>query len=330
MIAATALAVALGALGGWREATWPARGIVLSGCSGVQAGGHPFAYFGWLAWPFAIAVHFRVLWRMDLAESPNWSTFLHAGGMLLVAALGAKELHWWSGGTARQGVVGGLGGNDPAILALLAAPRWMRAGRLRTTKAPTGRAAGAIAAALVAWSLYANVTHDGSSDPLPYFPLLNALDLAHIFVGIVLASAVMALRRDGNLPQPGKNAYVLAGAMVFLWLNGVLLRTLHHWADVPYTLPGVLSSVLAQAALSVFWSVLALALMLYATSKARRTLWVVGAFLMGVVVVKLFLIDLSHVSGISRIVSFIAVGVLMLVVGYFSPVPPRDAQGRTP
>jgi uncharacterized membrane protein len=39
--------------------------------------------------------------------------------------------------------------------------------------------------------------------------------------------------------------------------------------------------------------------------------------------VKLVLIDLGHLSGIERIVSFIGVGVLMLVIGYFSPVPPR-------
>jgi uncharacterized membrane protein len=48
--------------------------------------------------------------------------------------------------------------------------------------------------------------------------------------------------------------------------------------------------------------------------------------LMAVVVAKLFLIDLSSVGGIERIVSFIAVGVLMLVIGYFSPVPPRNTE----
>jgi len=47
---------------------------------------------------------------------------------------------------------------------------------------------------------------------------------------------------------------------------------------------------------------------------------------MGVVVVKLFIVDLSRVTGIGRIVSFIAVGVLMLVIGYFSPVPPRKPE----
>jgi uncharacterized membrane protein len=52
----------------------------------------------------------------------------------------------------------------------------------------------------------------------------------------------------------------------------------------------------------------------------------VGAVLMGVVVAKLVFVDLSHLSGIERIVSFIGVGVLMLVIGYFSPVPPRKVE----
>jgi uncharacterized membrane protein len=37
---------------------------------------------------------------------------------------------------------------------------------------------------------------------------------------------------------------------------------------------------------------------------------------------KLFLVDLSNRGGSERIVVFIAVGVLMLVVGYFAPMPP--------
>ncbi len=81
--------------------------------------------------------------------------------------------------------------------------------------------------------------------------------------------------------------------------------------------------MLVQAALSIFWAVLALTLMLIATRLGRRVLWVIGASLMGVVVVKLVLVDLSHLAGLERIVSFIGVGVLMLVIGYFSPVPPR-------
>jgi uncharacterized membrane protein len=39
-------------------------------------------------------------------------------------------------------------------------------------------------------------------------------------------------------------------------------------------------------------------------------------------VLKLFVIDLSNSGGSQRIVVFIAVGLLMLVVGWFAPLPP--------
>jgi uncharacterized membrane protein len=84
--------------------------------------------------------------------------------------------------------------------------------------------------------------------------------------------------------------------------------------------------VLVQASVSIFWAVLALAAMVYATRTSKRALWMVGMALMVVVVAKLFLIDLSNVGGMARIVSFIAVGILMLVIGYFSPVPPRKTE----
>jgi len=88
----------------------------------------------------------------------------------------------------------------------------------------------------------------------------------------------------------------------------------------------MLHSMLVQAAFSIFWSVLALCAMLSATRLRLRPLWLIGAGLMAVVVVKLFFIDLSNVGGIERIVSFIGVGVLMLVIGYVSPVPPSTAE----
>ena len=70
--------------------------------------------------------------------------------------------------------------------------------------------------------------------------------------------------------------------------------------------------------------ILALASMLFATRRGYRALWITGAALMAVVVVKLFIVDLAKLGGVERIVSFIAVGVLMLVIGYVAPVPPRS------
>ena len=56
--------------------------------------------------------------------------------------------------------------------------------------------------------------------------------------------------------------------------------------------------------------ILALCAMLTATRLRMRPLWLAGAGLMAVVVIKLFFVDLSNVGGIERIVSFIGVGVL--------------------
>ena len=47
-----------------------------------------------------------------------------------------------------------------------------------------------------------------------------------------------------------------------------------------------------------------------------------GAALLGVVVLKLFFVELADSGGLYRIVSFIVVGLLLLMVGYFAPVPP--------
>ncbi|MNR69084.1 hypothetical protein D3C85_1940770 [compost metagenome] len=46
-------------------------------------------------------------------------------------------------------------------------------------------------------------------------------------------------------------------------------------------------------------------------------------------VAKLFFVELSNRGGLARIVSFIGVGVLLLVVGYFAPLPPKRTDPAT-
>jgi uncharacterized membrane protein len=65
--------------------------------------------------------------------------------------------------------------------------------------------------------------------------------------------------------------------------------------------------------------------MVLGNRRGYRRAWVAGAVLLGVVVAKLFAVDLAQVGGVGRIVSFIGVGVLLLVIGYLAPVPPRAA-----
>jgi len=188
--------------------------------------------------------------------------------------------------------------------------------------------AGALPLALfvLGWIVYANFASDGNPAPLPYVPLLNPLDLAQAGALLAVATWYVHVQRlalpQATLPS-ATTALRLLGALLFIVLNGVLLRTLHHYADVPFRLDAMLRSVLVQAAFSLFWSLLVLGAMVVGTRRSLRALWAIGAALLGVVIAKLFLIDLSNSGTAGRWISFIGVGLLVIVIGYFAPVPPK-------
>ncbi|NPT58131.1 DUF2339 domain-containing protein [Paraburkholderia elongata] len=172
------------------------------------------------------------------------------------------------------------------------------------------------------WTFYANLTQDGGA--WARLPLLNPLDLVQ---AVIFALAALWLMRINRLGVPVGEyrvpLQVTVGVTGFIWLNAMLLRTLHHWIGVPYQLDAMSHSMLVQASVSVFWTVCALAMMIWATRRASRIFWFIGGGLLAATVVKLFLFDLSHVTGIERIVSFIGIGLMLLLIGYFSPLPPK-------
>jgi uncharacterized membrane protein len=178
---------------------------------------------------------------------------------------------------------------------------------------------------LSVWSLLTNATSVGDTAPLPYVPLLNPLDLGQALILLVLLRYWRFLRAvdspgsariDKRVPLPTLTA------LTFIWLNALLLRTLHQWFGVAFNLEDLMASTLVQTCLSLFWTILALTAMLVAARKRERIVWLVGAALLVVVIAKLFLIDLSRIGSVERIISFVGVGLLMLIVGYFSPLPP--------
>jgi uncharacterized membrane protein len=318
---------------GWNAGEWPVLGLlpvlVLLGFIGLVEYNHPFAYFGWLAWPAVLIVHYTNLRRHEPEDAPRSVLgVMHVGTLLLIAMLGAWELHW----LARDA---GLGRSAWSVASVIVVPGLLLLGlcsKAMAARWPVERYETAllrgVGIPLVLgfwlWSFYANFTHAGGSAPLPYLPLLNAIDLGHLFVALV---AFIWWRRDDR-GDAGLTllARLAAGFATFVWVNAILLRTIHHWAGVPYRLTDLWNSMLVQASVSLFWTVLALALMLIATRKGLRAMWMLGAGLMGAVVIKLFLVDLSNIDGIERIVSFIGVGVLMAVIGWFSPLPPKQKE----
>lgn len=83
--------------------------------------------------------------------------------------------------------------------------------------------------------------------------------------------------------------------------------------------------MIPQAALSLLWTSIALVLMYAAGKQERpsRRLWMTGAGLLGLVILKLAVNDMGNTGTVARIVSFIGVGVLLLVIGYLAPMPPK-------
>jgi uncharacterized membrane protein len=296
---------------------------------------HPFANAGWLAWPLAFAAFYFVCKRHEGEPRSAVANALHVGSMWLLTALVSWEFSW----AINKGVDGG--GSWPVVawalvpaIALFALPRLARRVHWPIEvhrEAYVGVAAVGLALYLALWSVKTNVTLPGDPYPLPFVPLLNPLDLAEFFVLLVLLRFGLYLR-SAHLPDyamlPRRPVFIGLAVLAFIWLNAALLRALHHVAGVPFEVEAMLRSNLVETSLSIFWTVIALTTMLVATRTRARVVWLTGAGLLGVVIAKLFLVDLSHVGTVERIISFVGVGLLMLIIGYFSPLPPAVEPGE--
>jgi uncharacterized membrane protein len=323
----------------WPVARYPALALlpvmVVAAAIAFGRQSHPFAHLGWVAWPLAFAGHFFVLHRHDEAAN-RYLYWAHAVGLWLLATLGAWQVGWGidelvAGKAVWPAIAWAL--VPGAILVALALAGQRDIWPLSAHRASYFDAGAApLAVFLVLWTVWAGLTSSGDPAPLPYVAALNPLGLAQ--AGAVLAVALWFVAgRRLEFPNftavPLVPLYAALAVAAFAWLNNELLRTLHHWAGVPFRLDAMLRSDLVQTSFSILWTVVALGVMVAATRRALRVAWMVGAGIMAVVVLKLFIVDLSNVGTVTRIVSFIGVGVLMLLIGYFSPVPPkpREANG---
>ncbi len=161
----------------------------------------------------------------------------------------------------------------------------------------------------------------GSSAPLPFIPLLNPLELAQL---ALLACLVRWCHLTDGVRDARWTTPLLALA-AFTLATMATLRAVHHLGDVPWD-EGLWDSNLAQTALTVVWSLAGVAAWILGSRRRQHLLWLAGAVLMGVVLLKLLLIDRDRLGNLFGIASFIAYGLLCTVVGYFAPAPPRDAK----
>ncbi|GLS05708.1 hypothetical protein GCM10007860_28650 [Chitiniphilus shinanonensis] len=298
---------------------------------GLEAGDYlPLADWGWLAWPALALAHWTALRRLDDLLPARLVRVGHLVGCWLLLWVAAQELRMLLALLAEHDNAWRWLGwmlVPSAFLALMAGTRrlpWPVAAYPATYRI---EAALPVAALTLLWFWLANLFSDGAAAPLPYLPLLNPLELgALIALAATYRWADYALASQAA-PRPvwRRALLAVAGASVLLLLTQAVCRTVHHWSGVPFEQVALLGSMQVQAGWSIVWTLCALALMVFGHRRVDRELWMVGAALIGVVVVKLFFVELGNRGGLERIVSFIGVGVLLLIVGYFSPLPPRRA-----
>ena len=284
----------------------------------------PLARWGSVAWPGAFVALYWLLRHLE-ADWRRTAPIWHRAALWLATFFVSWETYWrigqlMPGGGAWSFVIWAL---TPAavVWSLTTFGSRLEWPVLRFREAYLGTGQIPLALFVAGWVLIA-ATHRGDPDPLGYVPILNPVELVQIFVlGFLLWwSSAGAVRITGD------GRWGVLGLLAFATLNGIIARATHFLADVPFRPDALWPSAGYQTTLSIAWTAAAFTVMFSATRLAWRRAWWAGAALLAAVVIKLFTVDLADIGTVARIVSFSVVGGLILVLGYVSPLPPREGR----
>jgi uncharacterized membrane protein len=336
LIAVTALALERGAdVLGWAPgrplalAALPAAAIAIPATLEHQL--HLLAHGGALVWPFCLIAIYILLTRLERG-GPSWLPRVYAPALWLLVVVTSVAL----AGLAAHGLhlqedwrtaAFGLGLAVVASAALLGIEQEWGV-FARHTGLQLGWGLGPVIGLALLWFGVANFTGTGDARPLPYLPLLNPVDVTLCMAGVLIASWWLAMRRAQpellRQPETQKLAVAVLCGLAFLLLNGVLVRSVHQWTDVPFRARALWDSASLQVSFSIAWTLVALGGMWLSARRGWRPAWMGCAVLIAAVVLKLFTVDLAQLSPPAKIGTFLVVGVLLLLVGYISPVPPAS------
>jgi len=289
----------------------------------------PLAGYGLIAWLSLFSVHGWMLWQLEHSNNLLRNSSLHFahlfGCWLLLAITWQAINHALISFSYIWQVLGNA--LIPNIFLLLMASKniqiwpftnWEKTYRLKASIP--------IASILTIWLWLAGILSDGNAKPIPYLPLFNPLEIGLLItVCCIFYWAQQILIKPKLLTITQQNwLFAGFGLSLLMLLSMLVCRGMHHFMNVPFNLHDLSKSMTVQAGISLIWSLTALTLMISGSLRNLRIIWIIGATLMSVVVIKLFMVELVASGTLARVISFISVGVLLLIVGYFAPLPTRD------
>ncbi len=158
----------------------------------------------------------------------------------------------------------------------------------------------------------------GSAAGLVYGPpVLDTLLLAYAMPGLML---LLALTRLGYLPRPLRLALMGVGAALLALCAGLEIRRLFRGDDL--SVPGVTQPELY--AYTVALMLVGAALLYQAIARRSARLRRAAMAVIAITIAKVFLIDISGLSGLTRVFSFLALGLSLAFLAWLN----RWAAGR--
>ncbi len=158
-------------------------------------------------------------------------------------------------------------------------------------------------------------------------PLFNPTDLLSllVFAGLIWMIYQHDFSAERSMEWGFKVITILIGLLV---LSSVVVRAMHHYLGTPFWSVAIWTNGDVQLSLTLLWVILAFVLMTFSSRRHIRQIWFVGAALLAIVVAKLLLLDLSQSGTLTRVISFIGSGAVMLVIAYLAPLPPAIEENQ--
>ena len=286
----------------------------------------PLSHFGWFAWSCLLAVHFYNLKRLNGLIPMKGLLFCHMTGLWLIIILLSCVL-------SKLFKVIGLVDMTWSWLVWMIAPclwllllcyysKWSWPIK-EFKKVYYYMGSLPVAIYLFTWYWLANICSTGAISAIPYISIVNPLEIGLLVA--LFASVNWLKQNQAFFPIQWPRYFIkgLVGVSLFVMSTMLVFRMAFNWLGVSFNFEEQIHSMIVQACLSILWTVAALWLMVRGHQKSYRELWVIGASLIVLVVVKLFFIELRDSGSLARIASFTIVGFLLLIVGYFAPLPPK-------
>jgi uncharacterized membrane protein len=156
-------------------------------------------------------------------------------------------------------------------------------------------------------------------------PLLNLLGLGYL----VPALLFLAIARSGRIELPDWARQGLragAGVLIFVYLSLEVRRA--FWGEVITTSWDRIANDAEVYAYSAVWILYALALLAVGVLRDARVPRYASLAVLGIAVAKVFLYDMSDLTGLYRVASFLGLGLVLIGIGYvyqrFVFRPPGD------